>query len=592
MDDLRNALERVAERGSPIGPDAVYERALRRARKAKKRDEPHTSRRTVWLSVAAAACVVVVIGAVLLSGGSDGGQSIAVTNERPHVGGSIKYGIVAPTPGGWCLYRSQLDDAGVQVASAIYDTLTAPGADGEIHPSLAASVTANRDATSWTIDLQPDVVFSDGSPLDAQVVKDNLDAYKDQSPQFGSELADLESVRVINSRTLRVSLARSWPAFPWHLWSNGRLGIMGARQLQNPATCSTNLIGTGPFVMGSRNSDGTIVVTRNRRYWRHDVWKQQLPYLDQITFVPQADDKMRLRALERGELGIMQTASSPVITKIRDDVSSAKLRDYEPQQFDSVTFTMLNATKAPFDHLSARRAFAYAVDRDALNRSVHGGILTNASGPFPPDTPGYLADPGWPAPDSATAGQYAAQYRQETGRDLTFSISYLPDAEATATADLLQRMLTNAGIDARLAPIADPAAFVNTAIMRTGEAILWRTDVGGDPDLQYSMWHCGNRAPAPCDNILNFAGFNDPSINSALDDGRVNADPAARRTDYERVNEQFASQAWAIWQQWTRRVIAYTPDVRGIPGPDLPDGTPPASYLGGGHSVVGIWISP
>ena len=37
-------------------------------------------------------------------------------------------------------------------------------------------------ATLWTIKLRPNILFSDGSKLDAQVVKDNLDAYRGKYP--------------------------------------------------------------------------------------------------------------------------------------------------------------------------------------------------------------------------------------------------------------------------------------------------------------------------------------------------------------------------------------------------------------------------
>ena len=62
-------------------------------------------------------------------------------NAKPVMGGSLVYGLEADTSGGWCLYKAQLAIGGIQVARAIYDTLTTPGGDGKIHPFLAESVT-------------------------------------------------------------------------------------------------------------------------------------------------------------------------------------------------------------------------------------------------------------------------------------------------------------------------------------------------------------------------------------------------------------------------------------------------------------------
>ena len=57
-----------------------------------------------------------------------------------------------------------------------------PGADGKIHPYLAKSVVGTANNTVWTITLRPGIKFHDGTPLDAQVVKDNLDALPQGQP--------------------------------------------------------------------------------------------------------------------------------------------------------------------------------------------------------------------------------------------------------------------------------------------------------------------------------------------------------------------------------------------------------------------------
>src|SRR5438270_6701582 len=96
------------------------------------------------------------------TGGVVGGDD---ANLKPVPGGSLVYGLEADTSGGWCLYKAQLAIGGIQVARAIYDTLTAPGADGKIHPYLAQSVTPSADYKTWTITLRPNIKFQDGSPL-------------------------------------------------------------------------------------------------------------------------------------------------------------------------------------------------------------------------------------------------------------------------------------------------------------------------------------------------------------------------------------------------------------------------------------------
>ena len=60
---------------------------------------------------------------------------------------------------------------------------------------------------------------------------------------------------------------------------------------------------------------------------------------------------------------------------------------------------------------------------------------------------------------------------------------------------------------------------------------------------------------------------------------------------YEDVNKRFGSQAWNLWLNWTIWDVASAPDVHGVMGPDLPDGSKPFPGLATGHPVSGMWIS-
>lgn len=507
-------------------------------------------------------------------------------------GGSLTYALEADTTGGWCLYKAQLAISGIQVARAIYDTLTMPGADGKIHPFLAQAVTPNADYTQWTIKVRPGITFTDGSPLNAQVVADNLDHYRKQNQLFIFVFSDVTDVKVADAMTVVVTTKRPWVAFPWFLWSSSRLGIMAEAQM-NSQDCNTKLIGTGPFEKVSWTPGDRFVAKRNPNYWVKDSKGVQLPYLDQITFVPVENGPARTQGLEAGDYTAIDTDSALQIVKIRKDIQNGSLKDTESDKFAEVGYTMLNATKPPFDHLSARQAFAYAIDRDTVNQLRNNGILQNASGPFAPGSQGYVKDTGLPDhADPAKAKAAAAQYKQETGKTLSFTLYTSSDPETLETAKLLQQMLlANAGVHISLNPVADQSTYINDAIGRLPEAILWRNHPGADDDTQYVWWHCSNTPPAPCDNPVNFGGFNDDVINKAFDDARTTPDEAKREADYETINKQFAKQLYDLWGQWVLWIVAYKPTVHGVFGPPLPDGAAPFNGLATGHSFAGMWCT-
>ena len=162
------------------------------------------------------------------------------------------YGVEAETDGGWCLAEAQLALSGIMVARTIYDTLTAPNAAGDYVPYLAESVEPNGDYTQWTITIRDGVKFHDGTDLTAEVVKNNLDAYRGEYRDAGGNLIrrpllftfvfqDVAAVDVADPRTVVVTTARPWVAFPAYLFASGRLGIMGQAQLDDAEDCDENL---------------------------------------------------------------------------------------------------------------------------------------------------------------------------------------------------------------------------------------------------------------------------------------------------------------------------------------------------------------
>jgi peptide/nickel transport system substrate-binding protein len=548
--------------------------------------------------------VIVVLGLALAACSSDSDNSSGTTNTTasdadagpPQRGGSVIYALEANTNVGWCLAEAQLAIAGIQVARAVYDTLTAPGADGKIHPFLAESVTSNADATVWTIKLRDGVKFHDNTDLTATVVKNNIDAYRGAYPGrspllfsfvFGSYI---KSTEVVDPLTVRVTTNQPWPAFPWYLWGSARIGIMGQAQLDDAEHCDTNMIGTGPFKKKSfeQGPSGKFVAEANRNYWRMAPDGQPYPYLDEITFQAQESGPDRLTALKSGDYNMIHTSGALQIVDIRED---SNLRYWESDKFAEVGYIMLNATSEPFNNIHARKAVAHAINRDVINEQRNAGILTHASGPFAPGAVGYVEDTGLPSFDPAAAQQEKDAYQQDTGKELTFAFTVSSDAETLKTAELVQAMLRDQGINTTLETIGDQSQYINEAIGKSFQAIFWRNHPGADPDTQYVWWHCNNEPPAACDNPVNFSGFNDPEINENLDMGRTTLDEAERAQYYEAVNRRFAEQVWELWAEWTLWSIAFQPSIHGVEGPELPDGTAPFEGLATGHPVEAMWMS-
>lgn len=509
----------------------------------------------------------------------------------PVRGGQLVYGLEAEVGvTGYCLPEAELAISGMQVARALYDTLTVPDADGNYVPYLAKALDHDESYKEWTISLRPGVTFHDGSTLDAKVVKNNLDAYrgsyKGRSPLlFTFVLANIADVEVVNELTVRVTTKVPWVAFPAVLYASGRLGMMAQKQLDaDPDDCATRPIGTGPFSFVSWKRDQSLKVRRYPKYWQKAPDGKPYPYLNAIEFRPVQNSDSRIAQLQQGELNMMHTSTSSdmadTLPALRDSGAINLLVSAEKTE---VAYVMMNSSVAPLQDRDARLAIAHAIDRDKLNELSNKGFPEVANGPFAPTVLGHLDDPGFPTYDLAKAkAQVAAMKKAKKDTSLSLLTSAGPVAVRQAQIEL--EMLEAAGFDVSL-EIETEADLIKRVIGGDYELASFRNQPGEDPDMDYIWWY-GE------DNPVNFGRFNDPVINKNLDTGRRNPDPDVRRKAYEAINRQFAKQVWNVWLWHSPWAVAEASNVHGILGPDLPaDEGAPSARLVTGHSLLGVWIS-
>jgi peptide/nickel transport system substrate-binding protein len=225
-----------------------------------------------------------------------------------------------------------------------------PNGDGEFVPFLAEAVTPNADSTEWTITLRPGVTFHDGSPLTADVVKNNLDAYRGQYPGrtsllFQFVLANIAAVDVVDPLTVRVTTGLPWSSFPSFLYSSGRLGMIAQSQLDDPENCATDLVGTGPFKLVEWQVNDHLSLERNEDYWRTDADGNQLPYLDELEFRPVIEQQQRINGLKSGEIDAFHTSTALTIDEMRALDEAQQVNLAESADEAEVSFLMTNATK-------------------------------------------------------------------------------------------------------------------------------------------------------------------------------------------------------------------------------------------------------
>jgi peptide/nickel transport system substrate-binding protein len=529
-----------------------------------------------------------------------GGEGDATTSsaaeqppeEQPTPGGKLTMGVEADTAQPWTPANMACASSCYQVIRSVYDSLTHFNVEGDVEPYLAESVEPNADYTVWSITARSGVKFHDGTPLDGAALADNLQRHQ-KSILTGIVLADVLpdgiAVSPEDPMTVVITLRRPWVDFPVYLTS--QIGLVASptwlATVDADPTKATQPVGTGPFVFASYTPGESFRATKNPEYWN-----QPYPYLDEVEFRIVVDGLTRQRALEAGDVDIMQTSTGSSIADFRDNADEFPMLEYNP--YGESSFTMIN-TDSENPALSDRRvrcALANAQDIPALIEVVQDGVNAISNGPFAEDTPGYLADTGYPTEQNMElAQQLIAEYKAEYPGSISITLSTTPDQQNQTIAQAQAEWFREAGIDDVQISTYEQGVYILQAIFGDFELFQWRGGGAHVLDSNYIWWHSTYALPRG-ELALNFSRIKDPVLDEALDANRGETDPDARRANAETVSRQFGQECYNLWSWRTQWALPHRPEVKGLDDLRLPSGSTAAVGVpvNGTFSVASAWL--
>ena len=313
----------------------------------------------------------------------------AAAKAKPQSGGTLTfaYGL---DPG--CVDPQQTFlIIGLTIGRSIVDSLTDQNPNtGQIVPWLAKSWTINSNATQYTFTLRPGVTFSNGTPLTAQVVKENFDgivALGPKAPEASSYLAGYEGTTVDSTLTFTVKFSQPNSQF-LQATSTVALGLLAPATLaESPAArCEgTDLIGTGPYLLQSYTpSQQTVLVKRDGYDWAPPLADHNgNAYINKITIAVVPSAEVGEGSLQSGQAQIasVEAPDQPKFVAAGFTILSRP----SPGVVPAIEFNQRNPIVAD---KAVRVAFSEALNRKAL------GVLYSASGTpansiLAPDSPGY-----------------------------------------------------------------------------------------------------------------------------------------------------------------------------------------------------------
>jgi oligopeptide transport system substrate-binding protein len=383
------------------------------------------------------------------------------------------------------------------------------------------------------------VLSGDDTEREAQL-KDNP---KIKDAIAGKELVPVKAedigVEAIDPHTLRITLRQSAPFFL------GLLAHQFFRAVPQKAiekygegwTQANNIISSGPFKLKEWIPYDRIVMEKNPNYWEAPVVR-----LNQIIFYPVKDSTTIMNLYKAGEIDafLNHTVPNGWMDVIRP------LHDYMDAVENATDYYDFNVRRGPFTDKRLRKAFNFAIDKEAFARwrktvKALTGFVPTGIFPGYPNPKGDTFDA-----ERARALMAEAGYPVTKGGDGKYvcknfpvdqvELNYNPDGINTAIAEFIQaQWKQNLGVTITLKSI-EFRTFLSLRAKGDYKGIA-RDAWGGDymdPFTFLNLFYAGAE---------NGSGWHDPKYDKMLDE-------ANRTSDQQKRFELFSkAEAYVLEEQ-------------------------------------------
>lgn len=283
------------------------------------------------------------------------------------------------------------------VALAIYEPLIRLKGDttDEFEGMMAESWEVSEDQSTFTFHLYPDMLFHDGTPANAQAVKDSYTRWIEMggSP-VGVITRFVESpdmMEVVDDLTLRFNLGTPQPLFLSAMASSYGPMVISPTALAENATEDDPYahewakefgIGSGAYVLESNNLSEGMVFKKFENY--HRGWEGN--HFDQIIMRVVPEDGARRQLLERGEA---DAAPYNLTFEAVDTMRSDPNLNVVEYPSTAVSWTVMNAPRLLTPEV--RQGFSYAFPYEDVVNAVYKDLIQR-SGPIPDNVKGFDPD--------------------------------------------------------------------------------------------------------------------------------------------------------------------------------------------------------
>ncbi|WP_432663412.1 ABC transporter substrate-binding protein [Wukongibacter baidiensis] len=453
-----------------------------------------------------------------------------------------------------------------RMVALIYDSLIRYDVEGKVIPSLAKSWETPDDKT-LVFKLVENSKFHNGNPFTAKDVKYSFERVLDPkvaSPRtwvfekvkgakdfMEGKVDTVEGIEVVDDYTVKLTLEQPFAPFL------SMLGMPAAHivdkneieKYDDQKDYALKPVGTGPFTFVEFIEGDKLVLDANKEYFAGR------PYLDGIVHRIIKDDSTAVAEFEAGNIDDLEIPSVDV-ERFRNNP------DYKDHIITYNTFWNyyigLSFDKEPFNDVRVRKAFCYAVDREAIINTARRNTSALSHGPIPPGLDGFRKDLKSYPYDPEKAKQLLAEAGYSEDNPCSFELWHSDAKTNVALLEPVQAMLNQVGFDVKLASMEWNSY---KAAVRGGKAQAFYLSWGADyPDAEnylYPLFHSSMSGGGG-----NETRYNNPEFDKIIEKAQATADYDERIKLYQQAEDMTIEDAARLWVYLSKRWDVFSPDVK------------------------------
>jgi ABC-type transport system substrate-binding protein len=412
------------------------------------------------------------------------------------------------------------------------------------------------DPQTIRFSLRKGVKFHDGTDFNADAVKVNIARVIDPATKSTArgQILVVDSVEAPDPATVVFKLKTPSAPLILNLADRGGMMMSPAAIQKYGADIGRNPVGTGAFKFGDWAKDSHVTIRRNDAYWAKDAQGGALPYLDEITWQVIPEEEVRLSNLDAGQLDVLDGLMATSYVKLKANQKVSLIRR---EGFGTIHMR-LNLARPPLDNINLRRALVWALDREAISKTVHLGLITTGVSPIGP----------------AHQWAFYPELQKKVGLDLAKAKQFLttggmPDgysltAESTPsdpTPQVIQAQLAKAGIKLSIDPQQVATKFYSG---NDDSFVTTSFSIRADPDGTMYELYSANGAYNAAGRLTKGQFIANPDLENLLKKAQETYDLKERTALYHQAEEIIVNDAHGIFWGWLDKRWAVGQKVKGF----------------------------